>query len=66
MFGMMPASTKLPDYIGMSLDGTKEISTLFGGKVFSFPKNVGLILHLIDMSTKVDKNAIIHDISLHE
>ena len=30
LFGMMPVSTKLPDDIGMSLDGTKEITELFG------------------------------------
>lgn len=61
MFGMMPVSTKLPDNIGMSLDGTKEITGIFDGKVFSFPKTVGLIKYLIDMSTKTDKNAIILD-----
>lgn len=61
MFGMMPVSTKLPDNIGMSLDGTKEITEIFDGKVFSFPKTVGLIKYLIDMSTKTDKNAIILD-----
>ncbi|MBQ3161618.1 MAG: site-specific DNA-methyltransferase [Oscillospiraceae bacterium] len=61
MFGMMPASTKLPEDIGMSLDGTKEITDLFDGKVFSFPKTINLIRHFIDMSTKIDKNAIILD-----
>ena len=29
MFGMIAVSTKLPDNVGMSLDGTKEITDLF-------------------------------------
>lgn len=61
MFGMMPVSTKLPDNIGMSLDGTKKITEIFDGKVFNFPKTMGLIKYLIDMSTKTDKKAIILD-----
>jgi adenine-specific DNA-methyltransferase len=60
-FGMMPASTKLPDDIGMSLDGTKEITELFEGKVFSYPKTTKLIKYFIDMSTKSSKNSIILD-----
>ena len=39
---MIPASTKLPYNIGMSLDGTKEITDLFKGKVFSYPKTSGM------------------------
>lgn len=61
LFGMMPVSTKLPDDIGMSLDGTKEITELFGGKIFSYPKTVKLIRYLIDFCTKVDKDALILD-----
>ncbi len=61
MFGMIAASTKLPDDIGMSLDGTKEITELFRGKLFSFPKTVKLIRYLIDISTKGDKDAIVLD-----
>ena len=60
-YGMMPASTKLPDDIGMSLDGTKEITELFDGKVFSYPKTTKLIKHFVDMSTKNDDRAIILD-----
>jgi adenine-specific DNA-methyltransferase len=45
----------------MSLDGTKEITEIFEGKVFSFPKSISLIENFIDMSTKADKNAIILD-----
>lgn len=61
MFGMIAVSTKLPDYIGMSLDGTKEITKLFNEKIFSFPKTAKLLKYLIDISTKRDKNAIILD-----
>ena len=60
-FGMIPASTKLPDNIGMSLDGTKEITDLFKGKVFSYPKTIRLLKYFIDFSTKIDKDCIIMD-----
>ena len=60
-FGMMPASTKLPDDVGMSLDGTKEITNMFEGKVFSYPKTINLIKHFIDMSTKGGADGIILD-----
>ena len=60
-FGMMPASTKLPDDIGMSLDGTKEITELFNGKVFSYPKTVELLKHFVDIATKNCGEAIILD-----
>ena len=60
-FGLMPVSTKLPDNIGMSLDGTKEITDIFAGKIFSYPKTVSLLKFFIDASTKTDKEAIILD-----
>ena len=61
LFGLMPLSTKLPDDIGMSLDGTKEIANIFSGKVFSYPKTVPLIKLFVDSSTKTDKEAVILD-----
>ena len=61
MFGLMPVSTKLPDNIGMSLDGTKEITDIFNGKVFSYPKTVELISFFIDIISKIDKDAIVLD-----
>ena len=61
LFGLIAASTKLPDDIGMSLDGTKEITELMGGKIFSYPKATKLIKHFVDISTKTTKNAIILD-----
>ena len=60
-FGMMSASTKLPDDIGMSLDGTKEITSIFNGKVFSYPKTEKLIRYLVDMSTKGVPDSIVLD-----
>lgn len=61
MFGLMPVSTKLPDNIGMSMDGTKEITDIFDGKVFSYPKTVELISFFIDIISKIDKEAIVLD-----
>lgn len=58
---MMSASTKLPDDIGMSLDGTKEITSIFNGKVFSYPKTEKLIRYLVDMSTKGVPDSIVLD-----
>jgi adenine-specific DNA-methyltransferase len=60
-FGTMPVSTRLPDDIGMSLDGTKEISDTFGGKVFSFPKPTALIKFLLTATSMLDKDSIILD-----
>lgn len=42
-FGKIAVSTFLPESVGMSLDGTREITNLFDGKVFSFPKPSSLI-----------------------
>ena len=58
-FGKVAVSTKLPDNIGMSQDGTKEITSLLGSKVFSFPKPSALIKYLI--STSTEKNDFILD-----
>lgn len=53
-FGRIPLTTKLPDEVGMSQDGTKEISAEFGAKVFGYPKPVALLYHLIKSCTKND------------
>ena len=58
-FGRVAVSTKLPDNIGMSQDGTKEITSLLGTKVFSFPKPSALIKYLISIST--EKNDLVLD-----
>ncbi|MBO7607729.1 MAG: site-specific DNA-methyltransferase [Paludibacteraceae bacterium] len=46
-FGMIAVSTKLPDSVGMSQDGTKEISELFESKIFSFPKPTSLLKFIV-------------------
>ncbi len=53
-FGKVAVSTKLPDNIGMSQDGTKEIIELFSGKVFSFPKPTSLVKFLMQIHTSSD------------
>lgn len=58
-FGRIAVSTKLPDHVGMSLNGTKEITDIFEGKVFSFPKPINLIKHFTN--TIFDSNALVLD-----
>ncbi len=55
-FGFIPVSTKLPDSIGMTQDGTKEITELFDNKVFGFPKPVALIKHYLNAATATTKD----------
>ena len=51
-FGLTAVSTQFPNDIGMSQDGTKEISELFDKKAFGYPKPESLISYLIQISTK--------------
>jgi len=51
-FGHIAVSTKLPNEIGMTQDGTKDIDLLFESKVFSFPKPVVLLKYLVKISTQ--------------
>lgn len=53
-FGQISVSTKLPEAVGMSQDGTKEITNLFGAKVFSYPKPSPLIRFLLDINMEDD------------
>lgn len=53
-FGRVAVSTKFDDSIGMSQDGTKEITSLFNGKVFSFPKPTSLIKFLVSIVNDSD------------
>lgn len=53
-FGRIAVSTKLPDIIGMSQDGTKEVTNLFDGKIFSFPKPSSLIKFLLEIVNSKD------------
>lgn len=58
-FGRVAVSTKLPDNIGMSQDGTKEITELLNAKVFNFPKPTTLLKFLVNII--YDSNAIVLD-----
>ena len=53
-FGRIAVSTKFPDNIGMSQDGTKEITDLLKSKVFNFPKPSSLIKFLASVHTSSD------------
>jgi adenine specific DNA methylase Mod len=58
-FGKVAVSTNLPEEVGMSKDGTKDIDELFSAKVFNYPKPVSLLKYII--STLLDDNDIIVD-----
>ena len=58
-FGHIAVTTKLNESIGMSQDGTKELSKLFNGKVFSYPKPTSLIKFYLSIIN--DPEAIILD-----
>lgn len=53
-FGRVALSTKLPDDVGMSQDGTKEMKQIFENIPFSFPKTTKLIKYLISAMTNDD------------
>lgn len=57
--GKVAASTFLTSDVGMTQNGTRDITEVFGEKLFSFPKPVSLIQHIINIST--DKNSLILD-----
>lgn len=61
LFGLVAASTNLPKEVGMSQDGTKEITRIFNEKKFNFPKPSTLIEYLIKIVTFADKDSIILD-----
>ena len=60
-FGLVAVSTIFPDYVGMTQDGTKELTTIFNDKRFNFPKPLQLIKYLINISTANKPNALIVD-----
>lgn len=55
-FGFIPVSTNLPGDIGMTQDGTKEITELFDNKVFGYPKPLALVKHLINAATSANRH----------
>ena len=58
-FGQVALSTNLPENIGMSQDGTREMKQIFSCIPFPFPKSTKLITYLIKSVN--DKNATILD-----
>lgn len=62
-FGFISVSTKLPDNIGMTQDGTQEITEIFNSKIFGFPKPIALIKYLVKAisSSSPSNNDIILD-----
>jgi adenine-specific DNA-methyltransferase len=57
MFGFIPVTTKLPDEIGMTQDGTRDLDAVFGQKVFGFPKPISLLKYFLKISIPV-KNSL--------
>lgn len=60
-FGFVSVSSNLPSQIGMTQDGTKEITDIFSQKVFSFPKPSSLIKYFIEIATSLNPDSIILD-----
>lgn len=52
--GLTPINFWSEDYAGNTDDGTDEINTLFGAKVFSFPKPIKLIRRVLEHATEED------------
>ena len=61
LFGRIAVSSKLPDEVGMSQDGTKDVTAIFKKKAFSYPKPASLIKFLIQISTYLKPNATVLD-----
>lgn len=53
-FGRVAVSTKLPEHVGMSQDGTKEVTSLLDGKIFNFPKPSRLIQYFVKIINSDD------------
>ena len=60
-FGRIAVSTKFPDKVGMSQDGTKEITEILQEKAFLYPKSLELIKFLLQFSTFNSKSSTILD-----
>ena len=60
-FGFTTVSSQLPETVGMTQDGTKDLVNVMGNKAFGFIKPVSLIHYLLLVSNPIDTNAIILD-----
>lgn len=61
MFGYSAASTHFPKSVGMTQNGTKDLSSLFEERLFPFPKPVDLIKYLLSTCAPIDNEAIVLD-----
>lgn len=50
MFGFTAVSSNISEFVGMTQDGTKDITAIFGEKAFGFPKPISLVKHLLIIS----------------
>ncbi len=60
-FGRIAVSTKFPDTVGMSQDGTKEITEILKEKAFLYPKSLELIKFLLQLSTFNSQSSTVLD-----
>ena len=60
-YGYTTVSTYMPDNVGMTKDGTKDITNVFGNKAFGFPKPLSLISYLLKISNPHENNVTILD-----
>ena len=60
-FGFTAASSDLPKDVGMTQDGTKDVTEIFGEKAFGFPKPKSLIQYLVKIATPKAKDCAILD-----
>ena len=60
-FGLSTVSTYLPESVGMTQNGTKDIADLFNNKIFPFPKPKSLLGYILRIALLLDKEAIVLD-----
>ena len=60
-FGYTTVSTYINEEVGMTQDGTKDITNIFGEKAFGFPKPLSLIKYLLKISNPHYKDSSILD-----
>lgn len=60
-FGFTTVSSYINENVGMTQDGTKDITEIFGEKAFGFPKPLSLIKYLLKISNPHFKELIILD-----
>lgn len=60
-FGFTTVSSYLPSEVGMTQEGTKDITNIFGEKAFGYPKPVSLIKYLLKIASPRAKDFTILD-----